>query len=64
MPDGRRIVQMVVRRPQRGRQDHLYVELEDTRGHYFSAVFDEIVDNAVDDNKVVPAGRPVTGSGS
>jgi hypothetical protein len=61
MPDGRRIVHMVVRRPQRSGQNHLYLELEDTRGHYFSSVFDEIVDNAVDDNKLVPAGRPVEG---
>jgi hypothetical protein len=61
MPDGQRIVHMVVRRPQRSGPDHLYLELEDTRGHYFSAVFDEIVANAVDDNQLVPAGRPVDG---
>ena len=61
MPDGQRIVHVVVRRPQRSRPNHLYLELEDTRGHYFSSVFDEIVDNAVDDNKLVPAGRPVDG---
>lgn len=61
MPDGQRIVQMVVRRPQRSGPNHLYLELEDTRGHYFSAVFDEIVDNAVDDNKLVPAGHPTNG---
>ena len=61
MPDGQRIVHMVVRRPQRSGQNHLYLELEDTRGHYFSSVFDEIVDTAVDDNKLVPAGRPVDG---
>ena len=62
MPDGQRIVHVVVRRPQRSRPNHLYLELEDTRGHYFSSVFDEIVDNAVDDNKLVPAGRPVDGA--
>jgi hypothetical protein len=61
MPDGQRIVQLLVRRPQRSGSNHLYLQLEDTRGHYFSAVFDEIVDSATDDNKLVPAGRPVDG---
>lgn len=59
MPDGRRIVQMLIRRRQRSPSDHLFLELDDTRGHYFSAVFDEIVDNSLDDNKVVPAGGVV-----
>lgn len=61
MPDGQRIVHMVIRRPQRSGANHLYLELDDTRGHYFSSVFNEIVENAVDDNKLVPAGRPVDG---
>ena len=56
MPEGRRIVQLLIRRRQRSASDHLFLELGDTRGHYFSAVFDEIVDNSIDDNKVVPAG--------
>ena len=59
MPDGQRIVQLIVRRPQRRGADHLYLQLEDTRGLYFSSVFDEIVDSAAnDDNKLIPAGRP------
>jgi hypothetical protein len=61
MPDGQRIVHMVIRRPQRSGAHHLYLELDDTRGHYFSSVFNEIVENAVDDNKLVPTGRPVDG---
>jgi hypothetical protein len=61
LPDGRRVVDMVIRRPQRSGKNHLYVELEDTRGYYFSSVFDEIVENAMDDNRLVPAGRPVDG---
>lgn len=61
MPNGQRVVHMVVRRPQRSGPNHLYLELEDTRGHYFSSLFDEIVENAVDDNKLVPTGRPVDG---
>jgi hypothetical protein len=56
MPDGRRIVQLLVRRRQRRPDDHLYLEFEDTRGHYFSAVFDEIVNASVGDDRVVPVG--------
>jgi hypothetical protein len=56
MPDGQRIVQLLIRRRQRSPADHLYLEFEDTRGHYFSAMFDEVVDASIDDNKVVPAG--------
>lgn len=61
MPDDRRIVHLLVRRRQRSGSDHLYVEIDDTRGHYFSAVFDEIIDSSVDDNRFVPAGRVVEG---
>jgi hypothetical protein len=61
MPDGQRIVQLVVRRAQRSGSNHLYLQLEDTRGQYFSSVFDEIVDNAADGSKLVPTGRPITG---
>jgi hypothetical protein len=61
MPDGQRIVQLIVRRPQRSSSHHLYLQLKDTQGHYFSSVFNEIVDNAVNDNKMVPAGLPVDG---
>jgi hypothetical protein len=56
MPDGRRIVQLLIRRRQRSAPDHLFLQLDDTRGHYFSAVFGEIVDNSLDDNKAVSAG--------
>jgi hypothetical protein len=56
MPDGRRIVQLLFRRPLRNASDHLYLEFEDTRGHYFSAMFDEIVQSSIDDNKVAPIG--------
>jgi hypothetical protein len=61
MPDGQRIVQLIVRRPQRSSSDHLYLQLEDTRGHYFSGVFNDIVDSAANDNKLVPVGHPVDG---
>jgi hypothetical protein len=58
MPSGRRIVQLLIRRPQRAAEDHLYLQMEDTQGHYFSAAFEEIVHSSTDDNKVVPVGAP------
>jgi hypothetical protein len=58
MPNGRRIVQLLIRRPQRAAEDHLYLQMEDTQGHYFSAAFEEIVHSSVDDNKVIPVGSP------
>jgi hypothetical protein len=60
MPDGRRIVQLLIRRRLRTASNHLYLEFEDTRGHYFSQTFEEIVQSSVDDNKVAPLGS-VTG---
>jgi NUDIX domain len=59
MPDGRRIVQLLFRRRLRNSSDHLYLELEDTRGHYFSAMFDEIVQSSIDDEKPTPVGSVI-----
>jgi hypothetical protein len=56
MPDGRRTVQLLIRRQVGNASDHLYLEFDDTRGQYFSAAFDEIVSSSVDDNKVAPVG--------
>lgn len=60
MPDGRRIVHLLVRRQLGNAGDHLYLEFEDTRVQYFSAAFDEIIHSSVNDNKVAPVGG-VTG---
>jgi hypothetical protein len=57
MPDGRRIVQLLIRRRLRNASDHLYLEFDDTHGHYFSATFDEIVSSSIQDNKVAPVGN-------
>jgi hypothetical protein len=61
MPDGRRIVQLLIRRQVGNAGDHLYLEFEDTRGQYFSAAFEEIVHNSIDDNRVAPIGRVIGG---
>jgi hypothetical protein len=58
MPNGQRIIQLLIRRPQRSAEDHLYLQLEDTQGHYFSAAFEEIVHGSDEDTKVVPVGVP------
>ena len=56
MPDGRRIVQLLVRRRLRNASDHLYLEFDDTRGHPFSSTFDEIVQSSVDNDKLALVG--------
>jgi hypothetical protein len=58
MAAGQPVVQLLIRRPQRSATDHLYLQFEDTQGHYFSAAFDEIVHSSTDDNKVIPVGFP------
>jgi len=59
MPDGRRKVQLLIRRRLRNSSDHLYLEFDDTHGHYFSATFDEIVNSSVNDNKLAPVGHVI-----
>jgi hypothetical protein len=61
MPNGQRTIQLLIRRPQREAPDHLYLQLEDTAGHYFSAAFEEIVHSSTIVNKIVPVGFPVAG---
>ena len=57
MPNGGRIVQLLVRHPQRSSSDHMYLELVDATG-YFSAVFEDVVRTSVNYNDVVPVGVP------
>ena len=57
MPDGRHLVQLIIRRPE---PHTLYLELEDTRAHYFSQAFEEIINVSENYNKVVPWGRPAS----
>jgi hypothetical protein len=59
MPDGRRRVQLLIRRRLRNASDHLYLEFDDTHGYYFSATFDEIVNSSVDENKLAPVGNVI-----
>ncbi len=55
------LVHLLIRRPRRPTADHRFIELEDLRDQYFSAVFEDIVRDSIEDNKVVPVGVP-TGS--
>jgi len=61
MPSGKRVVQLLIPRPQRSTPDHLFMEMEDLPDQYFSAAFEDIVYNSINDNKVVPIGLPADG---
>jgi hypothetical protein len=58
MPDGKRVVQLLITRPQRSTPDHRYIEIEDLPDQYFTAAFEDIVHNSVTDNQIVPIGVP------
>jgi hypothetical protein len=58
LPNGQRVVQLLIRRPQRTASEHLYVQLDDTQGNYFSAAFEEIVHSSVSVEKIVLVGSP------
>jgi hypothetical protein len=60
-PDGSRVVQLIVRRPQRWTPDHLYLEFEDQTDQYFAAAFEDIVHYSSEVNRVVPIGLPRNG---
>lgn len=52
------VVHLLIRRPRRPTADHLYIEMEDLRDQYFSAVFEDVVRSSVEDIMVVPVGVP------
>ena len=58
LANGQRVVQLLIRRPQRTASEHLYVQLDDTQGNYFSAAFEEIVHSSTSVEKIVPVGSP------
>ena len=58
---GRRVVHLLIRHPQRSASDHLYLEVDETSDQYFSSVFEDVVHNSVDQNKIVPIGVPRNG---
>lgn len=58
MPGGRRVIQMIIRDPQRSPSDHLYLELADTTHQYFGTAFEEVRRSSVKDSQVVPVGTP------
>ena len=57
MPDGRRVVHLLIRHPQRSPSDHLYLEIDETSDQYFTAVIEDIVHNSINDNKIVAIGH-------
>lgn len=57
LPTGRRVIHLLIRHPHRSSSDHLYLEVDETSDQYFTAVFEEIVHNSINDNKIVPVGQ-------
>jgi len=58
MRDGRRIVQLVIPRPERSASDHLYLEFQDRADHYFAGAFGDIVHNSALISGIIPVGLP------
>lgn len=58
LPTGRRVIHLLVRNPHRHWSDHLFMEVDETSDQYFTAVFEDIVHNSVNDNKIIPVGVP------
>jgi hypothetical protein len=57
LPNGRRVVHLLIRHPQRSPSDHLYLEVDETNDQYFTAVIEDIVHNSINDNKIVAIGH-------
>ncbi len=57
LPNGRRVVHLLIRHPQRSPSDHLYLEVDETSDQYFTAVIEDIVHNSINDNKIVAIGH-------
>ncbi len=57
LPNGRRVVHLLIRHPQRSPSDHLYLEVDETSDQYFTAVIEDIVHNSISDNKIVAIGH-------
>jgi hypothetical protein len=58
MPDSRQVVQLTMRQPAARVADHVYLELEDLPGDYFTKAFRRVVDRSVTENRPVPVGIP------
>ncbi len=61
MPDGKRLVHLLIRRPEASASEAMYVEFADTSGHYFSGVFEDVLRRCVS-NLAVPIGVPRDGA--
>jgi hypothetical protein len=55
--DGRKVVQLLIRRPEQPTFQHFYLELEDTAGK-FNPVFEDIVRGSEPCDMVLPVGAP------
>ena len=58
LPNGKRVIHLIVRRLRGGTPDQLFLQVEETRDNYFSQAFEEIVRGSIDANKPITVGRP------
>lgn len=58
MPNGRKIVQLAVKRPSGADGDCVYVDFLDGVDHYFEPVFREIIESSSEEQEVVVVGAP------
>jgi hypothetical protein len=56
----KRIVHLLMVRPQQGRANHLYIDLEDVTDQYFSTLFEDIIRTSVRLKMTVPVGAPTS----
>ena len=56
MPDGKRVVQLQVRRPSRREVEHLHIDFLDRVDQFFESAFQEIIDNSREEHEIVLAG--------
>jgi hypothetical protein len=58
LPNGQRVVHLLIRSPQRTSSEHMYLELAETPDQYLTRVFEDIVANSATDNTIIPVGIP------
>jgi hypothetical protein len=55
----KKTVHLLMRNPQRTMEDHLYLDMDDLRDQYFSAMFEGIIRQSKNLNEILPVGTPV-----
>jgi len=59
MSDGRKLVQIAHPRPRLRMWEHLFFQFADNADQYFEQAFDEVIQDSVEQNEVIPVGKPI-----